>query len=318
MRDLAEAVGPEKGPMPTGRSTILLGLLEGGQPTASLLRATRLARAFDADLHVLSVLTGAVQDPLYHQLFSPAEAVEHALVVQESTRAWLGEHCSADVVERFAVVHGDFTETVVGHAEQIGAMLIVVAPTEGHIGHAATTLAHKSGIPVLVAREAGHEGTIVAATDMKTPDYPVLREAAEIGERLGEPVIAVHNFYVPTVAMMGVDASWPMPPLTVPPLPTERYRAVRQGQLVEASKHLPGKALAIVRTEDDPVEAILDEAQLHDADVVVVGTRVRSWFARLGAAGIAAKVVNRTTRSVLVTPIGEPGGGAERHPPKAA
>ena len=60
---------------------------------------------------------------------------------------------------------------------------------------------------------------------------------------------------------------------------------------------------SIVRKEFNPVEAILQEARVQDADLVVVGTRSKSWLARVLTGSVAARVVNRANRSVLVTPL---------------
>ncbi|MBK8259309.1 MAG: universal stress protein [Polyangiaceae bacterium] len=48
---------------------------------------------------------------------------------------------------------------------------------------------------------------------------------------------------------------------------------------------------------------VLGEAREHNADLVVVGTRKRTWFDRLVAGSVAEQIVNRAKRSVLVTPL---------------
>jgi nucleotide-binding universal stress UspA family protein len=60
-----------------------------------------------------------------------------------------------------------------------------------------------------------------------------------------------------------------------------------------------------VRSEDNPVDAILNEARKRDADFVVVGARRRSWYDWPLFGSVASRVVNRGERSVLVLPLEE-------------
>lgn len=50
----------------------------------------------------------------------------------------------------------------------------------------------------------------------------------------------------------------------------------------------------------DPADAILRLAEEHQADVIVVGTRNRSWFSRLFDPSVAGAVADRARRPVLV------------------
>ena len=50
----------------------------------------------------------------------------------------------------------------------------------------------------------------------------------------------------------------------------------------------------------DPAEAILRSADEHDADIIVVGTHDRGWFARLFEPSVSTEVVKRSPRPVLV------------------
>ena len=123
---------------------------------------------------------------------------------------------------------------------------------------------------------------------MKDDDYWVLRQAVELGTRLEAPVVAVHNVSCLPVAF---DRRAPGAPASIP---TQALRLVRATEQLESSME------TVVATEVDPVDAILDQAQAHNADIIVVGARPR-W--RLPDRSVAAEVVDRSDRSVLIAPF---------------
>ena len=288
------------------RPTVLFALFEDGRPTASLLRALALSRVLDAELHVVRVLPELSRvNALFPQnhVLDAVRTVELTLRANRSTREWLATCLGDDeaAIERFSIVHGNFLERVAGRAAELDAVLIIVPPREGRMGKTVTSLASTSGVPVLVAREATHDETIVAATDLESDGYPVLRRAAELGQQLDAPVIAVHNVN-PVSVVVGLDMAWPFTVLHGEPI-----REARSARLSQISEKLPVDACAVIRNDVNPVDAILGEAREHDADLVVVGTRRRNWFDRLVAGSVAAQVVNRARRSVLVTPLDDSG-----------
>lgn len=282
------------------RSAVLFALFEDGCPTVSLLRAASLARLLDADLHVMRVLPELTRvSTLFPQnnLVDAVRTVERALHANRTTRAWLRSCLGESNLARFTITHGGFVKQVVERAADLDAVLIVVPPREAQMGNTITSLACTSGVPVLVAREATKDETIVAATDLESDGYPVLRCAALLGQRLDAPVIAVHNVN-PMSVVVGVDMTWPLTVLQGDPV-----RQARSARLLQAADKLPVDARAVVRNEVNPADAILAEAREHDADMVVVGTRKHGWLERLFGGSVAAQVVNRAKRSVLVTPL---------------
>jgi nucleotide-binding universal stress UspA family protein len=76
--------------------------------------------------------------------------------------------------------------------------------------------------------------------------------------------------------------------------------------LVRAREQLNAPMETIVSTEVDVVDAILDQARFHDANLIIVGTRPRRALARFISRSVAVEVVNRSERSVLVTPFEPP------------
>jgi nucleotide-binding universal stress UspA family protein len=159
-------------------------------------------------------------------------------------------------------------------------------------------LARTANIPVLVLRETSLQKTIVAATDLEDSDYPVLRKAAEIAERLRWRVIPFHNV-TPLSLNIGTETPWP--PMTT--MASDAESEHRQMRLARASRRLHIDAPSVTASELSPADGILQIARANDADIVVVGARPRSLLGYLVANGVAAQVVDRARRSVLVTPL---------------
>jgi nucleotide-binding universal stress UspA family protein len=161
-----------------------------------------------------------------------------------------------------------------------------------------TSLACSASIPVLVARGGLGGRAIIAATDLRKLGYPVLWKAAEIGRRLQVSMIAVHNVDLQPITTP--DMAWILRvprPVSLLDGPAER--------LARVAAQLPVDTETVVRSEDNPADAILNEARTHDADFVVVGARRRSWYDWPLCGTVASRIVNRGERSVLVLPLEE-------------
>lgn len=295
-------------PVPTeARPCIILALLDQGRRPASLKRAAALARVLDADLHVLVVLPSR---PRTRALLASPDgatdavvAVDPTLLANESTRGWIRDTIGDDAgIDHVTVVRGAFVRQVVAYAMGTDAALIVVSPHGDRLGRTVTLLACSAGVPVLVAREATSEDTIVAATDLRSADFPVLRAAAELGQQLDARLVTVHNVS-PVAMVVGIDEAWPMALRPGDLVRGDLVRVERSDRLVRVCGRLPVLAHPVVRTEVDPVAAILGEARAHDADLVVVGARRYDWLSWMVDGSVAAQVVDRAQRSVLVTPL---------------
>jgi nucleotide-binding universal stress UspA family protein len=266
------------------------------------LRAVELAQGCGAPLHFLRVLPRGAS--ILANLAGVGRrdrsgVAERALLDERATRAWLRDCCvGMDAVEQVVVVEGPFDGETAAYAAGVGARWIVLAPRSGTTGKSVTQLAHSCQVPVLVARASGKPEAIVAATDLRSPGHPVLAAAAEIGSCLKARVVALHNIN-PLLLSVGTGAAWP--PIAL--LPADPSRAERSARLTRAALRLEVEASAVVLNEPSVVDAILDEAKRQNADMVVVGTRDCGWLPPLLLEGVAAQIVERATRSVLVTPI---------------
>jgi nucleotide-binding universal stress UspA family protein len=290
----------DAGHQDNGEPSVVLALFAVGHPTAALLGAGSFARAWGATLHVLRVLPETARpNPLSRKssVVEAVRAIEQTLSAQRLTQSWLGDSLrDQSLIFRSTIAHGDFVAQTAAFVSQLRATLIIIPAHEARLGNLATSLASRSGVSVLVSRGAGVPHTILAATDLRNNSFPVLRKAAEVGEHFDAPVVALHN--INPTADVAEPGTWLAP---LEPDPVVRWR-----RLAYAFEQVPLRADATIRTDASAVQAILEEAHLHDADLVVVGTRRKHWFERLLARNIAAKVVNRCPRSVLVTPIGAP------------
>lgn len=286
---------------PTSPRVLLV--LEGpATPRDALLRAVALAGARDATLHVLRVLPMHLGTfPLFpHVLAGAALAtMRDAVEATERTRRWLEETVPPSVARpSLEVMPGDLETLVVERARALAAELVVLPDLGASVGHLATRLARAVQRPVLVARPAQATDVIVAASDLRDPDYPVVRAASALARRLEAEVVALHN--VP-----------PAPIATTPALPvvlerTASLASQRRAELEALTRSLPVPAEACVSRQVFDDAAIVREALARRADLVVVGLRPRTFWQRLFGRSVAAQVVERAAPSVLVLPIAAP------------
>jgi nucleotide-binding universal stress UspA family protein len=191
-------------------------------------------------------------------------------------------------------------DAVVAGASRVGCELIVLPAHEGKEGAIVTKIVATTAVPVLVARRAGPSARVVVATDLRDPRTPVLKRGAELATRLDAPVTFLHN--VP-----------PLPPevpmalgLHIPgddDLPTEALLVRQMERLRERARSLAPSAEAVVLSKSSTASAILDASREREADLVVVGTRPRSWLRTVATPSVARRVVEDASRSVLVVPI---------------
>jgi len=288
------------GARPPARSgSVVLALFEGDQPSACLQHAAMLARDTLAALHLVRVLPepgniGGVLDA--RNTLAVLRSVERALVAHRATRSWLhGLSLPRGARLRFSILHGDFVTQVVRYVEAVDARLLLVPVDHEGASQLVSALTERTRTPVLVSRPPYKAQTIVAATDLQDAEYPVLQFASELGRHLDTGIVAVHNLDPQCVVGSGDG---------VAVLHGEPGRAARLERLRRASQHLLAPVQAVVRDDADAVDAILGEAQLRDADLVVVGWRPRE-HCDDASSSVPSRVVDLAKRSVLVIPIAD-------------
>jgi nucleotide-binding universal stress UspA family protein len=180
---------------------------------------------------------------------------------------------------------GAFLDRVALRAAEVGARMIVIAGEGLRPGEDIASLARVTQTPVLVARGRLEAGPVLGATDLRDAGLHVLRRSAEMGLLIEAPVVAVHN-----------DS--PLKPAACSS-PTANVDA----SLTEATARVPSITMSVLRSDDDSVQAILEEAQSMAAALVVVGTRCRPASERIRRKSTATRVVLSADCSVMVTPI---------------
>jgi len=282
-----------------GASSILLALTDTDYPSGALLRSCALAQSLGTGLQMLRVLP-RVSPPTWDReldFVQTTRRIQRCLAATRQTRVW----CEALVEQRLPVRQlrtriGDFVDQVVVRATELNAGLIVLAPSTGRVGPTATAVARASSRAVLVSRRSPRLTPLLAASDLEDQDFWVLRKAAELSARFGTPIVALHNVScLPGVALSPHES------------PARR--------LTRALAALPSPGLPVLTSELDPVDAIFDQARAHDANSIVVGVRRRPWLERLIRHDVAADIVERSDRSVVVVPQTRLQGPAAEAPP---
>ncbi len=158
---------------------------------------------------------------------------------------------------------------------------------------------HDSNVPVLVARPSPHSRQIVVATDLADWRFPVIEVASQEARLFDARVVALHCL-----------EPWPMYGARIgaeylPPRISARARLARD-TLDSALQRfaIAAEPRVIVGAA---TEAILDAADQYDAELVVVGQRQRSAWARFVEGSVSPTVIRRAPCSVMVVPIGIPG-----------
>lgn len=269
-------------------------------PSVSFARAATLARVLNAELHVLRVISGAASfrslagdAPALHD----ADGLRHFLDACRSTQDWCERTAGGPVsAERWDVRVGAFIPEVAKHAAELRATWIAVAPQWRHMGRLVTSLARKTGLPVLLARGSTDGTAIVAATDLTDQRYPVLIAASALGRQLGRNVVALHN-HAPRRLRPHLTSP------RVPQLQASDSSEIRKRLLTRVAQSISADSEPVVSSEFDAVEAILREARTRNAELIVVGTRSHSWLHRAVVGSVSTALVDSTVRSVLVTPL---------------
>jgi nucleotide-binding universal stress UspA family protein len=148
-------------------------------------------------------------------------------------------------------------------------------------------------------------GSIFAASDLQDPDFRVLKCGSRLAQEFGAQLVTFHN--VDPLPAVNSTSFAVVPSAAVDSVvsPTQRGN-----YLAEVSRQLSMPATPVLRANIDPVQAILNEAKVRDADVVVVGTHYRPWWERVLNGSVASRVAARADRSVMVMPLTDAPAGA--------
>jgi nucleotide-binding universal stress UspA family protein len=282
-------------------SRVLLALGDLDASNACLQWARILVDVLQADLDVCRVLPNTSAD------VAPAskawlETTRRLLAATRETRRWCTDVLpDANLWERLILAGADSVEQVALRAREREVSWIVMPDLHDGCGRAATALARASGCPVLVARAPTTRSTLLLATDVSEDLDLICNRAAALSEALHAPVLAFHDvgFHAPEArsTVNALTDAWSR-------VQAERSRAGGHRRLPELG--------VLLAHGTNRVETILQQARREDAEIVIVGVHED---AAAADDDLAAEVVERAIRSVLVVPANGTREAPQQHLP---
>jgi nucleotide-binding universal stress UspA family protein len=269
--------------------SVLLALRQWEQPHDSLIHSLRVAKRRGATLEVLRVIQ-ETQLPDAGLFLQSRLLAQRRRAIRADTLDWLRSELGQEALDvHVSVAQGELSQQAARRARARDVGLIVVSHSNRESGGLLSELARAAQRPVLAPRHWGHGRPILAATDLRDSRFPVLRHAAQLAKDLDRPLVAFHS-------------AGPASPFRAPGARPD-MQASRE-RFMDAARILPAETATVVRSEDDPVSAILQEAAALDAGMIAVGARHRSWWRRaFGGGGVACELSERYRFAMLVSPI---------------
>jgi universal stress protein E len=186
----------------------------------------------------------------------------------------------------------DVDLVVIGSSQKRGVRHMVVGGTAEKV----VRCAHSR---VLIARRSPASASVLAATDLSDPTYPVIAAAADYAERRRGALSVLHCLE---------PESSPLPPVGDM---LSNFVPSRSGLRLKGEATL-GRAMAglgITATrvvEDAPARtAILREADARACEMIVIGTSGRRGLVRLALGNLAESILRAAPCSTLVVRLGE-------------
>lgn len=135
--------------------------------------------------------------------------------------------------------------------------------------------------------------TIVVGIDEGDPSQRALERAADLAESSGGQLVVTSAAAVLT-GMAAAHGVGPWDPAD----PPEQHRE----ELQHAHEYLSGRNVAaeFVLASGDPADAILEVAEKHQADLIVVGTREAGFGERLLSGSVSKAVAKKAHNDVLI------------------
>jgi nucleotide-binding universal stress UspA family protein len=266
----------------------------------ALRQADEAARARKSRLVVLHVL----QDPLrHHPLLPLARKLRYARVPEaqarsaDDVRAQVERTIGARTPVEIQIEHGLPHAAIIERAEALRVELVVVGASRSQIGHQAERVVRYAHCPVLVARPSPAAGAVLAATDLSDAALPAVAAGVEHARRHRSPLVLLH--------VVDLTALMTQPDFTVAtavPLTDELRESLLESardRLEKALKRHRAKGKLIVET-GSPAVAILNQASLLPARLLVLGTAGTTGLKRMVLGSVAESVVRRALCSTLV------------------
>lgn len=147
----------------------------------------------------------------------------------------------------------------------------------------------------------GDVAPLLLGLDFSPPGDAAFAVAVDLARRLGAPLVLVHAFTDQPRAAVHGSFTGQKVVQTLQRLGDEAATRRLTREWGERARQA-GLQVTTVAREGPPEEAVVEEAQRHDARIVVVGTVGWGGLRRLLLGSVAAAVVKRSPVPVLVVP----------------
>lgn len=295
--------------------------LDGSALAETILpHAVRLAHATHGTLILLRVVPLPVlTDPLTGAVPGMAGTYDawegDAVEAHDYLTSVIERLDTADLTIQTAVLDGDPASTIVAYAQERAAGLLIAMATHGRsglgrwvFGSVAERVLHASPVPLLLARPpvgqpvvvelAAPYGHILVPLDGST----VAEQAIDPARQLAVALDATLHLaaVVPIRDDRAAAAGGVVPPHLSPAAHEERDRLEQYLVTTAAGLLTGGLRVETQVLYGHPAAAILRESEYSEADLIIMATHGRSGLQQLWLGSVALKVVQGTTRPVLL------------------
>ena len=272
--------------------------------------ARGLARAFDATLHVVTVLDLAAAAGPFDAGGLDAAYVERLEAAGREAVDAVADAVGSDAELRTAVVRGRPAEGVLAYADEHDVDLIAMG-THGRTGidryvtgSVTERVLRRADVPVLTVRATDRSRVTDGYDDVLVPTDGT--DAADVAVEHAVAVAAASGARLRVVSVVDVRAAAATPDVTPPAALVEELEAASE-RAVEAVAARAREAGLETTTEvrtGSPARDLLAAVDEHDVDLVAMGTHGRRGLGRYLLGSTTEKLVRRCDVPVLAVPAG--------------
>lgn len=147
---------------------------------------------------------------------------------------------------------------------------------------------------------------ILLALDLDEPTS-MTRAVEDMADRLGAALYVLHIMLPPDVMPFsgyeGIIGLEGLPYALYDPGLSAEQEAAESNAFARFVHERFARPVHAALRKGDPATVILDDADAHDADLIVLGHRQRSFMEKLFAGSVASAVLRETSRPTLFFPI---------------